>query len=106
LGLRDCAIAYRGLPPTAWFVRPFGPFDAPLREEFVRGFSGWLGVFDEVAGVEDFDQGLCGAWGGLSALVFGSLLRDAVEFAQDLLGVWVVVPGDEIREGDVELRGD
>jgi hypothetical protein len=51
-----------------------------------------------VAGVEDFDEGLCGARGGLFALVLGSLVGDAVEFVQDALGVGVVVPGDEILE--------
>jgi hypothetical protein len=75
-------------------------------EEFVGGFSCWLGVLDEVAGVEDFDEGLCCARGGLFALVFGSLSCDSVEFAQDALGVGVVVPRDEVLEGDVELRGD
>jgi hypothetical protein len=75
-------------------------------QEFVGGLAGWVRVLDEVAGVEDFDEGLGGRGGGLEALVFGAGLGDAVELAQGVLGVRVVVPGDELGEGEVVACGD
>jgi len=77
-----------------------------MGEEFGGGLAGRLGVLDEVSGVEDFDEGAGGVGGALAALVFGALGREAVEVVEDALGVGVVVPGDEVGEGDLQAIGD
>jgi hypothetical protein len=52
-----------------------------LGQEVRCRFSCWFRGFGDVAGVEDFDQGLRGVGGRLAALVLGSLEGDAAQVA-------------------------
>jgi hypothetical protein len=51
-------------------------------------------------------EGVGGGWGCLGSLALCSGGGDAVEVVHHLLGAGVVVPGDELGEGEIEARGE
>ena len=77
---------------------------ARLDEETVRRLAGGLGLVEVQLG-DGAERGH-GEGGVLLALVLGALLSDAVEGGEEGLGVGVLVPGDNLGEGDAAHLGD